>query len=286
MAKGFLKNNKILLLNWTLNHLMEQIIEIGEYKIFTKLEGEGPALLLLHSYWGNLCLFDKLAASLSMNNKVIRIDLPGHGKSGNPPPDYTFDNFALILSELLIRLNVLEKISIIGHSMGGYVAMAFAAAFPQKTAVLILMHAPLKSADDHSIKLRNREKNLLLRGKIELMLQLTVTSNFAPENIPKMRKEIALLFQTADQVTLEGALSTIYALNHRSSYFEVLQSAQYPVLIIIGKYDKVYRADEQIDDASKIPDARVLVLDHSGHMGFMEEENLVLTNLKEFLQTH
>lgn len=269
-----------------MNHFMEQIIEIGEYKIFTTLEGNGPPLLILHSYWGNLCLFDQLTTSLSVNNKVIRIDLPGHGNSGIPPPDYTFDNFVPILSELLIRLNVLEKISIIGHSMGGYVAMAFAVAFPQKTAVLILMHSPIRSADDQSIKLRNREKNLLLRGKMELMLQLTVTSNFAPENILKMKKEIALLFQTAEQVTPEGALSTIYALNHRSGYFEGLQSAQYPVLIIIGKYDKVYRADEQIDDANKIPGASVLVLNHSGHMGFMEEENLVLTRLKEFLQTH
>lgn len=281
-----MKNNKILLLSWILNHFMEQIIEIAEYKIFTKMEGNGPPLLIMHSYWGNLCLFDQLTASLSLNNTVIRIDLPGHGKSGIPPPEYTFDNFVPILSELLIRLNVSEKISIIGHSMGGYVAMAFAAAYPQKTAVLILMHSPLRSADDHSIKLRNREKNLLLRGKMELMLQLTVTSNFASENSRKMRKEIALLFQTADQVTLEGALSTIYALNHRSSYFEVLQSAEYPVLIIIGKYDKVYRADEQIDDASKIPGASVLVLNHSGHMGFMEEEKLVLMNLKNFLQNH
>jgi len=64
----------------------------------------------------------------------------------------------------------------------------------------------------------------------------------------------------------------------------VLRNAQYPILIIIGKYDRVYSATEQLDDASQISNAEVLLLEKSGHLGFMEEEDLVGRRLCAFLE--
>ena len=262
---------------------MRQIFEISEYQIFTEIEGVGEPLLLLHSYWGNQCLFDPLARAFSTNRMVIRIDLPGHGNSGNPPAGYTFDRFADVLHELLFKLNVHGKLTMIGHSMGGYVALAFAAKFPERIAALVLMHSPTKSADIQSIKLRDREAGLLRKGKKELLLQATIPSNFAPENSLKMRWAIALLNQTSGQVTLDGALGSIYAINQRADSLATLQRARYPVLIVIGKHDKVYNAEEQLAEAEQIPNAEVLVLNHSGHLGFMEEEELVIRKISEFL---
>lgn len=262
---------------------MEQVFEIEGYSLFTKVEGEGLPVLLLHSYWGSHILFDELAGSLSEKMKVIRIDLPGHGNSGTPPLDYTFDKFASILNELLIRLNVHEKVSIVGHSMGGYAALAFAVKYPERIASLVLMHSPTKAADIQSIKLRNREGQLLQKGKKELLLQVSIPTNFAPENVSLMGNANALLYQTSNKVTIDGALRSINAINHRMDSFRVLQSAQYPILIIIGKYDMVYSADEQLNEAHHIPNAEILMLNHSGHLGFLEEENMVINKLNEFL---
>ena len=262
---------------------MEQIIELDNYKIFVKTEGEGPPLLLLHSYWGNLLLFDDLAKAFSKTRKVIRIDLPGHGNSGNPPSGYRFDSFAVVLDELLQRMNIAGKISLIGHSMGGYVAMAYADRFPERIESLILMHAPIRSADNQSIKSRNREASLLMKGKRDLLLQVTIPSNFAPEHKPGTEELVALLNITAKQVTIDGALRSIEAMNHRSNYLKTLQNGKYPILIIVGEYDKVYDAADQLDDASRIPRSEVLLLDYSGHMGFMEEPAKVLASLKEFI---
>lgn len=261
---------------------MEQIIEIANHKIFTKIEGTGPPLLLLHSYWGSQLLFDQLAVACSDSHKVIRIDLPGHGESGTPPADYRFDTFAEVLLELLIHLKVKEKIAIIGHSMGGYVALAFAARYPERTESLVLMHSPVREADIQSIKLRNREAGLLIKGKRDLLLQVTIPSNFAPEPHSQANKLVALLNQTARQVTIDGALRSIEAMNYRTNYLPILLNSPYPILIIIGKHDKVYRAAGQLNDARKIPNAKVLVLNHSGHLGFLEEEEIVLTTLKAF----
>ena len=263
---------------------MEQVLELSGYSVFTKTEGEGRPLLMLHSYWGNHILFDPLALGLSATMKVIRIDLPGHGNSGTPPIDYTFDKFAAVLEELLIGLNIKGKISIVGHSMGGYAAMAFAAKYPDRIESLVLMHSPAKAAHVQSIIFRNREGQFLLKGKKDLLLQVTIPSNFAPQNVGSMAAAIALLNQISDQVTLDGAHRSIHAINHRGDSMSALQSAQYPILIIVGKYDKVYNADEQMDEASQIPNAEVLMLNHSGHLGFMEEEELVFNKLGAFFE--
>jgi len=262
---------------------VEQVIKLKGYSIFTKVEGLGKPILLLHSYWGSNTLFDDMAGLLSSKMMVIRIDLPGHGNSGAPPADYTFDKFAAVLNELLISLNITEKISIIGHSMGGYAAMAFAAKYPEKLAKLILMHSPTKAADIQSIRLRNREGGLLMKGKKELLLQVTIPSNFAPENLSSLATKVELLYQTSSQVTLEGALRSIHAINHRSDSLPVLQIASYPILIIAGKFDKVYSADEQINETNEIPNAEVLMLNHSGHLGFIEEQDIVLNHIEIFL---
>ena len=262
---------------------MEQIIEIGDYKIFTKTEGEGAPVLLLHSYWGSHLLFDQLASRLSKSRQVIRIDLPGHGGSGDPPEGYRFDAFAEVLDELLLRLHIIEKTIIIGHSMGGYIALSYIARYPQKTESLVLIHSPVKSADIQSVKLRNREAGLLLKGKRELLLQVTIPSNFAPGDNRKADVLLALLNYTAGQVTTNGALRSIEAMNHRSDYLKTLQGAHYPILIIAGKYDKVYAAEEQLKDGGTIAKAEVLLLNHSGHLGFLEEEELVLNKLNQFI---
>lgn len=263
---------------------MEQVFEVDGYRIYTKAEGEGKPLLLLHSYWGSHLLFDHLAFVFSVTRRVIRIDLPGHGNSAIPPVNYTFEKFAVVLNELLTTLGVGEKVSIVGHSMGGYLAMAYAAKYQERIASLVLMHSPTRVADIQSIKLRDREGWLLQRGKKDLLLQVTIPSNFAPENLGSMDNALALLNQTSNLVTVEGALASIYAINHRSNYLGDLQTVHFPILVVIGKYDNVYSAEEQLNDARLISNAEVLMLQHSGHLGFLEEEDLVVKKLSTFLE--
>lgn len=262
--------------------MLEQFIEIAEYKIFTKTEGEGSPILLLHSYWGSQLLFDRLANQFSGSRKVIRIDLPGHGHSGNPPHDYSFTSYAAVLNELLIRMDIHEPVAVIGHSMGGYVAMAFAALYPERIAALALMHSPVKAADNPGIKQREREERLLNKGKKDLLLQVIIPSNFAPGNSDILQDVVEKLYLTGNQVSLEGAVRSIHAMNYRRNYLDVLKCAPYPLLIVIGKYDKVYDATDQLEDANRIPHAEVLFLNHSGHLGFLEEEELVLHKITDF----
>lgn len=263
---------------------MEQRLEISKYSLFIKEEGSGTPILMLHSYWGNQCLFDSLANFLKVKHRVIRIDMPGHGKSDAPPADYHFDSFAAMLHELIVKLNIHQKIVVIGHSMGGYAAMAFAAKYPELIEKLVLMHSPVQHADEQSINLRNRESKLIEKGKKELLLQVTISSNFAPGNSERLPNVVHELHQSASQVTQIGALRSIVAMNTRSNYLQFLRRAPFPILIVIGEHDKVYDAAGQLKDALTMPKAEILWLKESGHLGFLEEEDKVLDRLNKFLK--
>lgn len=263
---------------------MEQRLEFSEYSLFIKEEGTGSPILMLHSYWGNHHLFDNLANSLKVKHHVIRIDMPGHGKSGAPPEDYHFDSFANILHQVVVKLNIHQKIIVIGHSMGGYAALAFATKYPELIEKLVLMHSPVQQADEPSIKLRNREAMLIEKGKKELLLQATIPSNFAPGNSDRFPNAVLELYQSASQVNEIGALRSIKAMNTRSSYLQFLQRSPFHILIIVGEHDKVYDAAGQLKDALTMPKAKILRLTESGHLGFLEEEDNVLDGLNEFLK--
>lgn len=262
---------------------MEKILQIADYRINVKEEGCGDPVMLLHSYWGSSELFDRLSNVLSVSRRVIRIDLPGHGKSEVPPEGFTFEKFAPVLDELFSRLGVTGKVSIVGHSMGGYVAMAYASRFPDKLKSLVLMHSPVTSADDNSIRLREREGNLIRRGKKDLLLQVSVPSNFSPYHVVLMADQVSMVRRASELVPVEGALRSIYAINHRANSLPVLQKMKFPILIIVGKSDMVYDPTEQIETMATIPSAELCVLENSGHMGFMEEERVVIERLESFL---
>jgi pimeloyl-ACP methyl ester carboxylesterase len=264
--------------------IMEERIEINEFTLFVKSEGTGTPILMLHSYWGNQSLFDSLANFLKVTHRIIRIDLPGHGLSSVPPTNYHFDTFSPILHELILKLNIHQKIIVLGHSMGGYAAMAFAAKFPDLIEKLILMHSPVQQADEPSIKLRNREAMLIEKGKKELLLQATISSNFAPENSDRFPNVVHALYQSASQVSQLGALQSIIAMNTRSNYLNFLQTSPFPIFIMIGEQDMVYDSADQLKDALTIPKAKTLWLKESGHLGFFEEENKVFEGLNEFLE--
>lgn len=262
---------------------MEQIIESFDYKIYTKVEGNGRPVLLLHSLWGSHILFDNLVNQLSDKYKIIRIDFPGHGNSGNPSCNFTFQKFADVLKDILDQLGISEKICFIGHSMGGYAALAFAKKYPENTSSMVLIHTTLKNAGHKSIKQRERQTRLIGNNKIELLLQVSIPSNFAPGNNIRFPDEFDQLCQTAKQVTTEGVMAGINAINTRENSLPFMMKSNIPTLMVVGAQDKINNPKVQLSEYSIIPNAELLLLLHSGHLGFIEEQNMFVVRLIEFL---
>ncbi|MEI6750112.1 MAG: alpha/beta hydrolase [Bacteroidota bacterium] len=264
---------------------MEQIIESFDYKIYTKVEGEGLPVLLLHSLWGDSTLFNRLAKQLSLKFKIIRIDFPGHGNSTSPKINFTFKEFAIVLNDILEKLGIAGKIAFIGHSMGGFAALAFAKEFDEKTAAIVLMHTYLNSSDHKSTTLRERQAKLINQNRKELLLQVTNRSNFAPRNADKFQTEFDQLTYTANRVTQKGALAGIHAINTREYSLHFIKISKIPTLIVIGKQDQVYNPEDQLSEYSNLAHAELLTLINSGHLGFIEEEDIFVPRVSDFLSS-
>ena len=262
---------------------MEKFIEVSGYKIFTKTEGSGKPLLLLHSLWGNLHIFDNITRNLSQRYKVIRIDFPGHGRSSSPKNDYTFEELAPVINEILTRLGITEKIILFGHSMGGFAALAYAQLYEERIDSLILVQSLIREADAKSIKHRLRQAELIHQNRKNLLLKLSNESNFAEGNADKFPSQFVQLEHISNMVTPEGALAAISAINTRHDSIPFLTRAKFPMLVVIGKKDKIYNSDEQLAECELIPGAEVLVLHNSGHLGFIEEEAIFIERVSAFL---
>jgi pimeloyl-ACP methyl ester carboxylesterase len=117
-----------------------QFRTIHGYKRAFRIAGSGPAILLIHGIGDNSTTWDVVHAKLAQRFTVIAPDLLGHGKSDKPRADYSTAAYANGMRDLLSVLEI-ERVTIIGHSLGGGVAMQFAYQFPQLVERLILVSA-------------------------------------------------------------------------------------------------------------------------------------------------
>jgi pimeloyl-ACP methyl ester carboxylesterase len=108
--------------------------------VFFTDQGEGPALVLLHGFLEDSSIFGNLMAGLSDDFRIVTIDLPGHGQSGILGYVHTMEDMAEAVNTVLSGLQIADCM-MVGHSMGGYVALAFAALYPQSLLALGLFHS-------------------------------------------------------------------------------------------------------------------------------------------------
>jgi pimeloyl-ACP methyl ester carboxylesterase len=159
---------------------LKKIADINKKSITYYTKGMGKPIVLLHGYLDSSQIWNEIGSKLATNHKVIVIDLPGHGRSDTWPPIHTMDFMAEIVLKV-IKHEDIYKVCIVGHSLGGYVALAFADNYPLQTDSLILINSDPFPDKPERIKKRDREIALIKSGKKELLLAL---SNINPSNDP------------------------------------------------------------------------------------------------------
>ena len=153
---------------------MELFFQFREKNLHYKKEGTGEALVLIHGFLENLSMWDEMAVELSKTHHVIRADLPGFGKSDCIEDIHSMELFAECIQQLLLELNI-DKFTLIGHSMGGYAALALSEICPKKIDHLILFHSTAKA--DSEPKKNDRTRSIKT-VKEKQNVQSLATRNF------------------------------------------------------------------------------------------------------------
>ena len=178
----------------------------------------------------------------------------------------------------------LKKYVIVGHSMGGYVGLAFAELFPENLKGLCLFHATALGDSDEKKKDRSRAIKLVKADK-RVYTKNTIKNLFATKNLKYLKEEINFATKIAQSVSKRGAVTALEGMKDRPSRDVVLGMVEYPVMMIIGELDNILPYENLLEQAELIKNKHVLVLEHDGHMGFLESPIVVNKALKKFLNS-
>jgi len=164
------------------------ILTYKQTELFYTSKGIGNPLVFLHGFLESSKIWEPFIDELSEKRQVICIDLPGHGKSGNLNPVHTMELFADAVHVILQHLKV-EKISFVGHSMGGYVSLEFCEKFPILTKSLVLLNSS-PAPDSEEKKINRDEAIALVRKNKKAFIKMAVSNLVTKESNLKFENEM------------------------------------------------------------------------------------------------
>jgi len=259
---------------------MDTSINFQYHQLYYSLSGKGQTIVLLHGFLESMDIWSEFSSQLSKEFQVISIDLPGHGKSSCISETHSMDLMAESVKAVMDHLKI-QNCVMIGHSMGGYVTLAFAAKYPENLNGFGLFHSHA-AADSDEVKL-NREKTIQLIENDRMgFIQMFIPGLFATANRKKFDMAIQILKKQAAETPKDGIIAALRGMKERPDRTPVLKAIQHPVLFILGKEDTRILLDMAMEQASQANRSEIQILKEVGHMGYIEDEQYTLNTIKYF----
>jgi pimeloyl-ACP methyl ester carboxylesterase len=250
---------------------MDSIFFYKSGRIFYTDTGEGQCVVLIHGYLETSEVWTRFAKRLSSAFRVITFDLPGHGHSDLIEEVTSMELIADILSALIENLGI-KKVFVTGHSLGGYATLAFADLYPDKVSGYCLFHSQPFADTRETIDKRMKEISLVSEGKKEQFYPANITRMYANNNLDAFYDSVKLSMKIASTVPGEAIVSVLKGMIARPSRVALMESGKLPCLWILGAQDN-YIDHLTIQSRVQLPsNCKVVILEGSGHMGFIEEE--------------
>lgn len=242
--------------------------------------GKGITVVLLHGFLENQLMWNDLIPELLLKNRVVTIDLLGHGQTDCLSYVHTMEDQADMVQAVLHELKI-RKAIFVGHSMGGYVALAFAELYPEKIKGLVLMNST--SYADSKERKTNRDRAIkAVKQDYTTFVRLSIANLFSEENREKLALQTEKVKLEALKTPLQGIIATLEGMKIRKDREVLLYLTDYPKLLILGEKDGVLNYEEnrhQIENTSV-----ELVTFPDGHMSHIENKEELKLVLKGFLK--
>ncbi len=246
---------------------------------YTYQSNKAQTLVLLHGFCENSAVFNLQVQELKQWFDIITFDLPGFGKScvhEKITIECMADKVKIALDALKIKSCVM-----IGHSMGGYVTLAFAKKHAQYLKGFGLLHSTAAAdSQERMTKRRQTIKFIQENGKDAYFKNFFPTLFNDPE---KSALAISNLIEEANKGTTEGIIDAIRAMMNRERTFDLLEQTKIPVFFAVGKYDNLIAEHDMLAQAALCNEAEICYLQESAHMGMLEEPTKLNHAIKHFI---
>ncbi|GAA3923790.1 alpha/beta fold hydrolase [Hymenobacter algoricola] len=240
-----------------------------------------PTLVFLHGFAESREIWSELLSGFPADYRLVNLNLLGHGTNIHDVRDYSMEAQARYVAEKLQAAGV-EKALLVGHSMGGYVALAFAERWPERVAGLALINSSAYA--DSEDKKASREKNVAFveRHGVEKFMESFIRPLFAPANRESMGRQREFLEEIGKATPAETIIGGLRAMAARPDRTKVLGTAKFPVLLVAGKEDLAVPLEHSVAQAPLAPVAHALFLAEVGHLAYFEEPSAVRRALVDF----
>lgn len=249
-------------------------------KIHYSDTGKGSVVVLLHGFLENLSMWNFLIEELSKKHRVFAFDLLGHGKSENIGYIHTMEDQADMIYSVLHE-NKIRKATFIGHSMGGYISLAFGELYPDNVKKIILVNSTAK-ADSDERKINRDRAIQAVKQNFSTFIKMSITNLFSEKNREKLFKEIEDVKNQALETPVQGIIASLEGMKIRNDREVMFHFAPFPIMLILGTEDSVLNYEEnkkQVENTSV-----ELVSLESGHMSHLETTQELVKNIVSFLK--
>ncbi len=246
-------------------------------------DGNGDAIVLIHGFPLTREIWNAQTSQLAKTHRVIRPDLRGMGRSSAPDGPYLMETLAGDLAAILDAMAI-DRAAIVGHSLGGFVALAFARMYTERVARLALVCSRLGADSPEIAGFRNDLADRLEReNSIEPAVESYIPRLFSDESLETNSEAVERARGIARTNSPSGAAAMLRGMAQRTESYDIAADLAMPVLIAAGAGDKVVPLAEAEEINAAFPAARLTVMKKSGHLPMLEEPEALTAALAAFV---
>lgn len=246
--------------------------------IFSPVRGEGPPVILIHGFPLNQSMWDNFADLLARHHKVYTPDLPGFGQSPILPSPFSLEEVADEMIRWIEHQRMLNSV-IIGHSLGGYVALAMVKKKPSLFAGLGLFHSTAEPDSEEKKESRTKAVDFIKKNGASVFTTNFIEPLFADPKNPA----VAAVKEIARQASEPAVIGYTLAMRDRENRVDVLKDFDKPVLFIAGVKDKGIPVHAVERQASLCKHPKLHILPEGAHMGMFEQRAETASIIGEFI---
>ncbi len=261
--------------------MIKRYVEYEGGKIFYTSRGEGECIVLIHGYLESSEVWGRFADKLAERYRIIAVDLPGNGLSSVYSQNHTMCFHAGAVLKAVNNEGI-DKFSIIGHSLGGYVTLSLVDKHPDRLKAYVMLHSHPYADTEEIIETRLREIRVVKAGR-KVVYEMNVPKMFADDNLEIFSEDIERLKEIAKGHTADGIIAVLKGMIKRKSRADMMFKSELPLLFVLGLKDNYIPYEHILAEILMPVSGEIVTLENSGHMGFLEETELLADKIENFL---
>jgi pimeloyl-ACP methyl ester carboxylesterase len=250
-------------------------------KIFYRSIGIGKPVMLVHGFGEDGNVWDKQVEFLKDRYWLLVPDIPGSGRS-EMINDMSMEGMAEVLHSIVHEENI-EKCTVIGHSMGGYITLALVDHYWNHVNAFGLFHSTAFPDNEEKKQIRQKGIEFIKQHGAFEFLKTTTPNLFSPNSRSQIPNSIDTFISTLANLTADSLISYYVAMMKRPDRTSVLKNTKNPVLFIAGEHDNAVPLNDVLKQCYLPEKSYIHILKNSGHMGMMEETEKANRMLEQFL---